>query len=85
VAQRRVPRASILRAAQQHLGITLNDVWLGYVSVGGDAPLRVVRDWLTGVTEPDDHDHDLMAQAFNDRFVDRGLDHPVAYAETLTP
>ena len=75
----------MLRAAQQHLGITVQDVWLGYISVGGDAPLRVVEEWLTDVSEPGDHDHDLMAQAFNDRFVDKGMNHPVAYVEALTP
>lgn len=73
----------MLRAAQEHLGISLHDVWLGYVSVGGDAPLRVVQGWLSGTAEPGDHDHDLMAQALNDRFIDKGLNHAVAYTETL--
>ncbi len=80
----RHPRASMLRAAQEHLGITLYNVWFGYVAVGGNESLRQVQAWLRGVAEPGDRDHDLMAQAFNDRFVDQGLDHPVAYAETLT-
>ena len=69
-----------LGTAQQHLGITLYDVWFGYIAVGGDASLRVVRAWLAGTAEPGDRDHDLMAQALNDRFLDEGLNHPVAYS-----
>ena len=85
MAGQRHRRAAVLRAAQEHLGLTLYEVWFGYIGVGGDAPLREVQAWLMGAVEPGDHDHDLMAQAFNDRFVDQGLDHPVAYAETLAP
>ena len=83
MAVQRYPKAAILHAAQQRLGITLYEVWFGYIAVGGDAPLREVQAWLAEVVEPGDHDHDLMAQAFNDRFVDKGMDHPVAYAETV--
>jgi hypothetical protein len=73
----------MLRAAQEHLGITLYEVWFAYVEVGGNASLRIVQGWLLGVGEPDDHQHDLMAQAFNDRFIDQGMNHPVAYAESI--
>ncbi len=73
----------MLRAAQDHLQLTLYDIWFGYVGVGGNASLQQVQNWLTGVAEPGDRDHDLMAQAFNDCFVDQGMNHPVAYAETL--
>jgi hypothetical protein len=75
----------MLGAAQAHLGLTLYDVWYGYVAVGGNASLRVVQGWLTGAAEPDDYQHDLMAQAFNDRFLDEGLNHPVAYSDALSP
>jgi hypothetical protein len=85
MAQRPHARASILRAAQEDLGITLYEVWVGYIGVGGDAPLLEVRAWLAGAVEPGDHDHDLMAQSFNDRFTDRGLNHPVAYVDALGP
>jgi hypothetical protein len=83
MADRADVRGSMLRAAQEHLGITLYEVWFGYIGVGGDAPLRLVQAWLMGVAEPGDRDHDLMAQAFNDRFVERGMDHPVAYVDAL--
>lgn len=85
MAEQRHPRASILRAAQEHLGVGLYDVWFGYIAVGGDASLRQVQWWLMGAAEPDDHDHDLLAQALNDRYVERGLNHPVAYADTPAP
>ena len=74
----------MLRAAQEHLGMTLFEVWWDYIGVGGDQPVRRVQEWLRGVEEPGDRDHDFLAQAFNDRFLDEGLDHPVAYTEALT-
>ena len=70
----------MLRAAQEHLGMTLTEVWLDYVGLGGDASVHEVKDWLAGVAEPGDYDHDVLAQAFNDRFLDAGLNHPVAYS-----
>jgi hypothetical protein len=76
-------RTATLRAAQEHLGLTLIQVWIAYISVGGDAPLRVVRGWLVGLSEPSDREHDFMAQSLNDYFVERGLDHPVPYAEAM--
>ncbi|MDQ3980515.1 MAG: hypothetical protein M3314_13330 [Actinomycetota bacterium] len=62
--------------------MTLYDVWFAYIAVGGDASLRTVQGWLTGAAEPADRDHDFMAQAFNDRFTDEGLNHPVAYSDS---
>ena len=74
----------MLRAAQEHLGMTLFEVWWAYIGVGGDQSLRRVQEWLGGVEEPGDRDHDFLAQAFNDRFIAEGLNHPVAYTEALT-
>ena len=61
--------------------MTPQEVWLGYVGVGGDRTLAVVRTWLTGAAEIPDRDYDFLAQALNDRFTDRGVNHPVAYRE----
>jgi hypothetical protein len=72
--------AAIFAAAQGQLGLTDTDVWLAYLGVGGNASRRQVRTWFTGAVEPGDHDHDLIAQVFNDRFLEEGMNHPVAYA-----
>jgi hypothetical protein len=74
-------RNSAIAAARQELALTPQEVWLGYVSVGGDRTLAVMRTWLTGGAEIPDRDYDFIAQALNDRFIERGLNHPVAYSE----
>ncbi|MDQ3895833.1 MAG: hypothetical protein M3326_01060 [Actinomycetota bacterium] len=77
-------RGASLRAAQQRLDLTVVQVWLGYVGVGGGASLSIVEGWLFGAAEPSAREHDLMAQSLNDHFIERGLNHPVPYAESLT-
>ncbi len=76
-------KAAVLRAAQRHLAKSLLDLWLGYVSVGGDEPLRVLQSWIWGAVEPPDRDYDFMAQALNDWFVELGLDHVVGYSDAF--
>jgi hypothetical protein len=61
--------------------MTLQEVWLAYVAVGGDAPIHTLGPWLAGTAEIPDRDYDFIAQGLNDRFVDRGLNYPVAYSE----
>jgi hypothetical protein len=74
-------RSTGIAAASQELALTPHDVWLGYVGVGGDGTLAAVRAWLTGRVEIPDRDYDFLAQALNDRFIDRGLNYPVPYSE----
>ena len=63
-----------------------NDLWIGYFSVGGNGTLADIQRWLAREAEPGDRDHDLLAQALNDEFVVRNLDHPVAYrSDRLSP
>jgi hypothetical protein len=38
-----------------------------------------VEAFLCGVLAPGDHDHDLIAQALNERFAELGAGHPVPY------
>ena len=40
-----------------------------------------VEAFLFGILVPSAHDHDLLAQALNDRFVELGGNHPVPYSE----
>lgn len=41
--------------------------------------LTEVEQWLAGSSDPSDQDHDLLAQAVNDEFVSRKLNHPIPY------
>jgi hypothetical protein len=38
-----------------------------------------VEAFLYGVLAPSDHDHDVIAQALNERFAELGGNHPVPY------
>jgi hypothetical protein len=37
--------------------------------------------YLYGALRPSRHDHDIIAHALNERFVELGGNHPVPYAE----
>ena len=68
-----------VEVAVQELGMSARDLWIGYFAVGGNASLAEVEQWLVGTADPSDQDHDLLAQAVNDEFVARNLDHAIAY------
>ena len=77
-----VPAASLISLAdgRHRLRMSILAVWIGYFAVGGNGSLSDVDNWITGVNAPSLQDHDLLAQALNDRFTEVGLDHPVAYS-----
>ena len=59
------------------------DVWLAYFALGGMESLAVVTSILKGTVVPSDLDFDVLAQALNERFMDRGQDHPVPYRDEM--
>jgi hypothetical protein len=69
--------------ARHELGLSLGDLWLAYLGVGGSATLPQLDAYLTGGTGFNGAQHDYVAQALNDCFVGRGGNHPVPYAETF--
>jgi len=56
-----------------------HELWLRSVSVGGTAGELELEGYVLGLLTPDAYDHDLIAQAINEHFLERGEDHPVAY------
>ncbi len=75
--------SGILNAAREQCGFTVEELWLQYYSLGGTATEAEMRSFLTGEAIPTSPQYDVIAQALNERFVDRDLDHPVPYAEDL--
>jgi hypothetical protein len=59
--------------------MTYSELWLRQVALGGDADCLEVEAYLLGLLAADRHQHDLIAQALNECFLDQGEDHPVAY------
>ena len=72
-----------LRAAWEFLGVSLDDVWVAYFSVGGCATGATVGRWLEGETEIPHLDHNYLAVALNEMFLDRDLGQPVRCVERL--
>ena len=73
--------ADALDQYRQRAGLSQVDLWLRYCEVGGMSTAFEVEAFLFGTLVPSAHDHDLLAQALNDRFVELGGNHPVPYSE----
>ena len=75
------PDHRVLEAGRVQAGMSFDDLWLDYFALGGAAPPGQLRDYLAGGAGP--VDYDVVAQAINERFIDRGDDHPVPYRDEL--
>ena len=76
-------RAVAVEAARQMLDMSLLDLWLDYVGLGGSLLPGEIHTFLVGGGRIGDHDHDVLVQALNEQFLERGDDHPLAYADEL--
>lgn len=79
----KVPPHDVLEAARMQAGMSFQDLWIAYFSLGGTAHPDAVRAYLGGGSVPS-LDYDVLAQALNDRFIDLGQNHPVPYREELS-
>jgi hypothetical protein len=71
----------VLDKFRQSAELTHGDLWIRYFGLGGMSTGLQVEAFLYGVLEPTSHDHDVIAQALNERFVEMGGNHPVPYRE----
>jgi hypothetical protein len=62
-------------------GLTLEELWLSYLAVGGTASAAQVAAYARDRSRPDAYQHNLIAQAINEYFIDREEDHPVGYQD----
>jgi hypothetical protein len=62
-------------------GITLTELWLRYLGLGGTASPDRLAAYARGLRRPDSYQHNLIAQAINEHFIERGGDHPVSYQD----
>jgi hypothetical protein len=63
----------------QRSGLSPAELWIRYYAVGGDAAELEVEAYALDLLVPDDYEHNLIAQALNEYFLDRDEDHPVRY------
>ncbi len=71
---------AVLEAARTNAGMSFTEVWIAYFALGGAARPHVVRSYLRG-WHRGSFDYDVLAHAINERYVDRGLNHPVPYRD----
>ena len=64
---------------RRRLGLSAVALWIGYFAIGGNGTPADVEAWLSGAATPTAEDHDLLAQALNDKFTEWGMNHPVRY------
>jgi hypothetical protein len=76
-----VQRGLSLFDGLQVSGLTAGELWVRYYAVGGDAGQVEVEAYALGLLHADAHEHNLIAQALNEYFLDRQEDHPVSYRE----
>jgi len=62
-------------------GLTLSGLWLRYLALGGTASPARVAAYAHGLLRPDSYQHNMIAQALNEHFTDRGENHPVGYQD----
>jgi hypothetical protein len=60
-------------------GMDYQQLWLRYIGVSGAAGPLELEAYVLGLLSPDAYEHDLIAQAINEWFIDRGQNHPVGY------
>jgi len=56
---------------------------LRYFELGGMSTGLQLEAYLYGALRPTEHDHDIIAHALNERFVELGGNHPVPYSEDV--
>lgn len=59
-------------------GWTISQLWTAAVGIGGGFHRHDIEDISAGQRPATPAEHDILASALNEYFVDRGQDHPVA-------
>ena len=60
-------------------GLTHGELFLRYFELGGMSSALQVEAFLYDALLPSAYDHDVVAHALNERFVELGGNHPVPY------
>ena len=59
--------------------LSLTELWIRYLAIGGSAGELEFEAYLLGLLRMDIYQHNLIAQALNEFFLDLGEGHPVGY------
>lgn len=70
---------------RQAARLSHGELWLRYFELGGMSTALQIEAILYGALRATNHDHDVIAHALNERFVELGGNHPVAYSDDGGP
>ena len=73
------PQADTLDWFRQQADLSRGELWLRYFELGGMSTPLELEALLFGALRPSPHDHEVIAHALNERFVELGGNHPVPY------
>lgn len=76
--------ADVLDQYRRRALLSHTELWLRYFALGGMSTALELEAFLQGALVPSVHDHDVIAHALNERFVELGGDHLVPYDEDRT-
>jgi hypothetical protein len=74
------PPIDLLDTYRVEAGLSHSELWFRYFGLGGMSSGFELEAILYGIMTPEPRDHDVIAQALNERFSELGANHPVAYA-----
>ena len=74
-------RNDLLNQARSDARLTHGELWLRYFELGGMSTAFQLEAYLFGALQPTARDHNVIAHALNERFVELGGNHPVPYDE----
>jgi hypothetical protein len=73
-----------LEAGMRLSGMSYPELWLRHISVSGTIGVLELEAYVLGLLVPDDHQHNLIAQALNEYFIELGEDLPVGYRDSAS-
>jgi hypothetical protein len=74
-----------LDEARRTVGLSCADLWWRYFALGGNAEPIEVDGYLQGLFPMEAKEHNFLALALNEAFLEQGLDHPLGYREVPPP
>jgi hypothetical protein len=70
---------NVLDVYRRDAELSHRELWLRYFELGGMSTAFQLEACLLGALQVSGHDHDVIAHALNERFVELGGNHPVPY------
>ena len=71
--------ANPLEGARRAAGLSVDDLWMRYFALGGNAEPCEVDGYLSGLSALETREHNVLVLALNEAFADLGMNHPVEY------